>query len=99
MFYCRACGEARKWPTYGGIGRSLGMCEICQKRAICWDVPSSRLPLPPPDPGSGVFSEERAAIESIKKSIATKARTKTKLCNICRVNRVPVGVHACSVCD
>lgn len=24
---------------------------------------------------------------------------RTKLCNICRVNRVPALVHACEVCD
>jgi hypothetical protein len=30
---------------------------------------------------------------------ADAARPRTKLCNICRVVRVPVGVHACELCD
>lgn len=33
------------------------------------------------------------------KGPAPRRVAKTKLCNICRVNRVPVGVHACNVCD
>lgn len=32
-------------------------------------------------------------------SRAKRKAPATKLCNICRVNRVPVGTHACEVCE
>jgi hypothetical protein len=45
MFYCEACQKEKNWPE--GISRSLGKCEMCDKRAVCYDVPSRFLPAPP----------------------------------------------------
>lgn len=44
MFYCKECGHKYAWPD--GILKSLGSCEVCGKKAICSDVPSTRLPIP-----------------------------------------------------
>ncbi len=46
MFYCNPCAEARSWPT-DTLMRSRGRCELCGTGAICNDVPSGLLPLPP----------------------------------------------------
>lgn len=45
MFYCEACRKAKNWPE--GMSRSYGRCEVCKFEASCYDVPSSRLPMPP----------------------------------------------------
>jgi hypothetical protein len=44
MFYCQKCGDEHRWPTYYGLPTSYGPCEVCNKRAPCFDVPTSRLP-------------------------------------------------------
>ncbi len=46
MFYCDPCAEPRGWPT-GTLMRSHGPCEVCGTAAVCNDVPSGHLPLPP----------------------------------------------------
>lgn len=43
MFYCNECGQKAGWPI-GTIMQSRGACEICDKPALCNDVPSSHLP-------------------------------------------------------
>jgi len=41
MFYCDECRVAKGWPD--GIVKSQGNCEICNRPAICNNVPSSHL--------------------------------------------------------
>lgn len=44
MFFCEECRVANDWP---GIRlASRGKCEVCEKVADCYDVPSSYLPTP-----------------------------------------------------
>jgi hypothetical protein len=45
MFFCENCKQKNKWP--GWMPSSRGKCEICSKVAVCYDVPSKYLPLPP----------------------------------------------------
>lgn len=50
MFYCDPCGKTRGWPTDDltlAMTGSYGPCELCRKRAECYDVPSRHLPDPP----------------------------------------------------
>jgi hypothetical protein len=47
MFYCEKCGKKNQWPTDFFIPQSHGPCEMCGRPALCFDVPSSRLPDPP----------------------------------------------------
>jgi len=42
MFYCEDCRREKDWPA--SFMTSKGKCEICDKVAICNDVPSSDLP-------------------------------------------------------
>ena len=42
MFYCEDCRFGRDWPQ--SMTRSQGKCEICNKTALCYDTPSSKLP-------------------------------------------------------
>lgn len=42
MFYCEACRLRNGWPE--SFCRSRGLCEMCDAPAVCYDVPSSRLP-------------------------------------------------------
>jgi len=44
MFYCEKCKVKNEWPE--GFMKSFGRCECCGKSADCYDVASSRLPLP-----------------------------------------------------
>jgi len=44
VFYCDECRKAKDWPE--SIGKSVGKCEMCEKKAVCNDVPSRLLPLP-----------------------------------------------------
>lgn len=44
MFFCEPCREARNWP--GFVPNSRGKCEVCGKKANCYDVPSRLLPTP-----------------------------------------------------
>ena len=46
MFFCDPCATKRKWPT--SISKSSGRCEMCNKSAICNDVPSKYLPVSVP---------------------------------------------------
>jgi hypothetical protein len=48
MFYCPPCQLKNRWPE--SLARSRGECEICGTTAVCYDVPSSRLPLLPAEP-------------------------------------------------
>ncbi len=48
MFYCDECRQDYEWPE--SIGRSIGDCETCGKRAICHNVSSYR-PSQPKRPG------------------------------------------------
>lgn len=48
MFFCEPCRELRNWPE--SICLSRGRCEVCGNSAVCYDVPSSRLPAPPKPP-------------------------------------------------
>jgi hypothetical protein len=41
MFYCEPCRKARAWPQ--SFSGSYGKCEICGRRAVCHDTPSSAL--------------------------------------------------------
>lgn len=50
MFFCGPCREVNGWPE--SLSRSHGTCEVCDRPAVCFDVPSSRLPDPPLPPGS-----------------------------------------------
>jgi hypothetical protein len=57
MFYCDPCAEANRWPE-SFLSKSVGPCEVCGRRRVCNDVPSSQLPpaAPPPelvDPATG----------------------------------------------
>lgn len=42
MFYCHPCAKKNKWPET--LSQSYGTCEMCQKKAVCNDRPSSLLP-------------------------------------------------------
>lgn len=66
MFYCEPCGHHQGWPTDIFVPRSRGKCEMCDALAVCFDVPSSRLGAPEPDPRAEVIPGEADAIESIK---------------------------------
>lgn len=44
MFYCTPCAKPRGWPET--VSKSSGKCEICNKVAICNDLPSKLLPMP-----------------------------------------------------
>lgn len=44
MFFCEECRVKRAWPA--SMLRSMGPCELCKKRASCYDVPSKYLPMP-----------------------------------------------------
>ena len=46
MFYCQPCGQQRGWPET--LARSTGRCEVCGAHSLCFDCPSSALPLPSP---------------------------------------------------
>ena len=41
MFFCEECRIERGWPD--SISRSRGPCEVCQKHAVCHNVPSHAL--------------------------------------------------------
>lgn len=45
MFYCEKCRKHRHYPE--SLFKSYGSCELCGKTAICHDVKSSLLPMPP----------------------------------------------------
>lgn len=45
MFFCDPCKIENKWP--GNFMTSYGKCELCEKSAPCYDVPSKYLPGPP----------------------------------------------------
>jgi hypothetical protein len=47
MFFCDPCRVKNDWPYK--LGTSVGNCEVCGKRALCFDVPSSLLPAPEPE--------------------------------------------------
>lgn len=47
MFYCEDCAKRKGWPE--SMFRSRGTCEICKKRAVCFEVKSSFLPKPSPN--------------------------------------------------
>lgn len=42
MFYCDPCADKHGWPET--FSKSGGNCEMCGKRAVCNDCPSSALP-------------------------------------------------------
>lgn len=44
MFYCEECAKRADWPE--SFAKSFGNCEICGKRRVCNDRPSSSLPDP-----------------------------------------------------
>jgi len=44
MFYCESCRVTREWPK--SFSMSFGNCEICGAVGSCYDVPSSKLPMP-----------------------------------------------------
>lgn len=44
MFYCEPCRVKNNWLT--SICRSGGLCEVCGQHALCYDRPSSSLPMP-----------------------------------------------------
>lgn len=48
MFYCETCRLNKSWPK--SFMTSHGRCEICEQTAVCYDLPSRRLPLPPQEP-------------------------------------------------
>lgn len=69
MFYCQKCGERNRWPVNDPyIMRSAGPCECCGKSALCYDVPSSALPIPSP----------RRAKPKAKAKAKAKAKPKPK---------------------
>lgn len=41
MLYCPGCGKKNGYPR--GVARSLGACELCGKKAACFDVDSAVL--------------------------------------------------------
>ena len=45
MFYCDDCRKEKGWPV--SFMRSFGACEMCSHQAVCFDVPSGALPMPP----------------------------------------------------
>lgn len=45
MFYCDPCRVKNNWPE--GLLYSLGKCELCNTRALCYDRPSRSLPEAP----------------------------------------------------
>lgn len=59
MFYCDNCAKEKKWqPTFF---KSVGKCEICDKKSVCSDRPLSQLPIRNPnvnfgDPYCGGFA-------------------------------------------
>ena len=42
MFFCVECKNKNEWPE--SMATSYGTCEVCGKRAYCFDVPSKVLP-------------------------------------------------------
>lgn len=74
MFYCQECGERTGWPTAPRTPRSRGLCEVCGKRALCYDIPSNQLPpLAPsarqePTVDEDVANARRGLLESIRES-------------------------------
>lgn len=46
MFYCDSCREKNNWPK--SIVKSVGKCEMCDKGAVCHDIPCRLLPKPEP---------------------------------------------------
>jgi hypothetical protein len=44
MFYCNPCAEECGWPQT--MAKSSGRCEVCEKGAVCNDLPSRLLPMP-----------------------------------------------------
>lgn len=60
MFYCEECRLDRQWPE--SFSRSEGPCEICKKVAVCYDYPSSYLPLPA-QKASGVDNPQTDVVE------------------------------------
>ena len=61
MFFCEQCRQDNHWPPYDWMKeicpKSNGTCEMCKKKAICYDLPSSQLP-----------AKHRATHITIKKS-------------------------------
>ncbi len=45
MFYCDICRKKKKWPE--SPVSSYGTCEVCGKKALCFDKASRELPKPP----------------------------------------------------
>lgn len=41
MFYCKECEKKEDWPS--GFFKSYGRCEVCEKSALCSDIPSKTL--------------------------------------------------------
>lgn len=46
MLYCELCRREKGWPE--STSKSRGYCEVCNRPAVCHNVPSSALPKPPP---------------------------------------------------
>lgn len=54
MYYCTDCAVEHGWPTVFFLPRSLGPCEVCDRIAVCHDVPTTWLAgVGPKDAGSG----------------------------------------------
>jgi len=51
MFYCDECAKKRGWPE--SFMKSKGPCEICDRVAVCNDIPSGALPMSKLEPSDG----------------------------------------------
>lgn len=52
MYFCEECRLENGWQE--SMSRSAGRCEMCEKGAICYDVPSKYLKRPEPKPLSPI---------------------------------------------
>lgn len=62
MYYCENCRKEKNWPK--SLVRSLGKCEICDDDALCYDMPSSRLPMGKNDSEIQYYKEELQKIDT-----------------------------------
>jgi hypothetical protein len=67
MFYCNDCAKKNGYPET--IFKSGGKCECCGSKAVCNEMPSSKLPLPKKQGLTETQLEGIAYIKSMDKGV------------------------------
>ena len=71
MFYCEECRVKNEWPE--SISRSTGNCEVCGDGRLCYDRPSSQLPMKKNESEKHVLTIEVKNIDDVSYMVNIKA--------------------------